>query len=143
MSKIIQITAFSPEIHRFVCRMMQQLSNREGPSVKEFRNMLDDDNTLLFVIHDDEETPAGMASAGFYRTPSGCKVWIEDVVVDETYRGRGYGKQIIQYILDYFSDTDADSILLTSNPSRIAANQLYLALGFEKYETNVYRIRQR
>ena len=28
---------------------------------------------------------------------------------------------------------------LTSNPSRIAANQLYQTLGFERYETNLYK----
>lgn len=30
-------------------------------------------------------------------------------------------------------------IQLTSNPSRIAANRLYQALGFERYETNCYK----
>jgi len=28
---------------------------------------------------------------------------------------------------------------LTSRPSRVAANQLYLAMGFEARETNVFR----
>jgi hypothetical protein len=31
--------------------------------------------------------------------------------------------------------------MLTSNPKRIAANKLYQAMGFERKETNVYRMK--
>jgi hypothetical protein len=32
---------------------------------------------------------------------------------------------------------------LTSSPSRVAANELYLKLGYEKRETNIYRMKLR
>lgn len=31
-------------------------------------------------------------------------------------------------------------IQLTSNPARVAANRLYQDLGFERYETNCYKL---
>jgi len=138
---IVEIKAFSPEIYRLVCRLMQQLSpNREAFSEEAFRAMLDSDNAHLFIIYNAEGTPAGMLSVGFYRTPSGCKAWIEDVVVDAAYRGYGYGKKIVEHAIGFIRNSEADSISLTTNSSRIAANQLYPSLGFGKYETNVYRI---
>ena len=140
--KIEKIEVFSPEIYRFVCRLMQQLSpDREVFSEEAFRAMLNSDNADMFIIHNTEGTMVGMLSVGFYRTPSGYKAWIEDVVVDDTYRGCGYGKKIVEYAIGFIRDSGAESISLTTNPSRIAANQLYPLLGFEKYETNVYRIR--
>jgi len=36
----------------------------------------------------------------------------------------------------------ADSVNFTSRPSRTAANNLYVSLGFEQRETNVYRCKQ-
>jgi GNAT superfamily N-acetyltransferase len=139
--KIIEIKAFSPEIYRLVCRLMPQLlPERDVLSEKALRDILDSENSHLFVIHDAEGTPAGMLSVGFYRTPSGCKAWIEDVVVDAAYRGCGYGKKIVEYAIGFIRGSGAGSISLTTNPSRIAANQLYQLLGFEKYETNVYKM---
>ena len=139
--KIEKIEVFSPEIYRLVCRLMQQLSpDREAFSEEAFRDMLDSDNAHLFILHNTEGTPVGMLSVGFYRTPSGYKAWVEDVVVDAAYRGCGYGKKIVEYAIDFIRNSGADSISLTTNPSRIAANQLYPALGFEKYETNVFKI---
>ncbi|MFZ8877912.1 MAG: hypothetical protein ACO2Z4_10905 [Ilumatobacteraceae bacterium] len=35
----------------------------------------------------------------------------------------------------------AKNVSLTSRPSREAANRLYQRLGFEPYETNLYRYR--
>jgi len=139
--KIVEIKTFSPEIYQLVCRLMPQLlPDRDVLSEKALRAILDSDNTHLFVIHDAEGTPVGMLSVGIYSTPSGCKAWIEDVVVDAAYRGYGYGKMIVEYAINFIRGSGANSISLTTNPSRIAANQLYPLLGFEKYETNVYKM---
>ena len=139
--KIVEIKTFSPEIYRFVCQMLQQLSpGKHLLSEAAFCAILNSDNAHLFVIKDSQDTPAGMTSVGIYRTPSGCKAWIEDVVVDITYRGQGYGKMIVEYAIDFLRHLGADSIALTTNASRVAANHLYPSLGFEKYNTNVYKI---
>jgi len=139
--KIEKIEEFSPEIYRFVCRLIPQLSpNCDALTEKVFRAMLDSKNVHLFVIQDSEGIPVGMMSVGFYRTPTGCKAWIEDVVIDAAYRGCGYGKKIVEYAICFIRDSGIDSIFLTSNPSRIAANQLYQSLGFEMCETNVFKM---
>jgi ribosomal protein S18 acetylase RimI-like enzyme len=82
-----------------------------------------------------------MLTVGVYRTPSGNKAWIEDVVIDELFRGMSYGEKIVLHAIDFIRSLDADTISLTSNSSRIAANRLNQKLGFEQYETNVYKMK--
>ena len=122
--KIVEIKTFSQEIYQFVCRLTRQLSpNRKGPTEAGFRNILDSESAHLLVLYDDNETPVAMLTIGVYRTPTGYKAWIEDVVVDDACRGQGYGKKLVAGAIDFCKALGVDAISLTSNPSRIAANQ--------------------
>jgi ribosomal protein S18 acetylase RimI-like enzyme len=73
------------------------------------------------------------------RIPSGLKIWIEDVVVDEAHRGEGLGRKMMLHAIEYCKTLGAKTIELTSRPARIEANRLYQKLGFIQYETNVYK----
>ncbi|MFA5831731.1 MAG: GNAT family N-acetyltransferase [Candidatus Paceibacterota bacterium] len=101
---------------------------------------------ILFVAREEEanemEKIVGIASLIPYTKLSGTVARVEDVVVAETHRGQGIGKKLMEAALSYKWTEGAKvpaMIELTSNPSRIAANKLYQSLGFEKYDTNVYR----
>ena len=138
--KIVEIKVYSQDIYLFVCRLTLQLTqNRYTPSEEALSNILNSQNVHLFVIFEESGNPAGMLTVGIYQTPSGHRAWIEDVVVDETYRGQGYGEKIVEHAINFIKKMSIDTITLTSNSSRIAANKLYQKLGFEQYETNVYR----
>lgn len=65
---------------------------------------------------------------------------IEDVVVDEKYRGRGLGKKIMQCLIKKSKSLKMKYVDLTSRPHRVNANKLYSAMGFVKRKTNVYRL---
>ncbi len=75
----------------------------------------------------------------FYRIPTGLKAWIEDVVVDDEARGNGIGEALSRAAIDEARRRGAKNVSLTSRPSREAANRLYRGIGFEQYETNLYR----
>ena len=140
--KISEVTTFSQEIYLFACRLLKQLSpNSETLSREAFRDIIDSQNAHLFVMYDAEESPVSMLTVGLYRTPSGYKAWIEDVVTDESCRGCGYGKKIVEYAIRYIRDSKVDTLSLTSNPARLAANKLYQKLGFNLYETNLYKMK--
>ena len=81
----------------------------------------------------------GSLTLAFYRIPTGLKAWIEDVVVDTEARGRGVGELLNRAALDEARRRGAKDVSLTSRPSREAANRLYLRIGFEARNTNVYR----
>ena len=65
---------------------------------------------------------------------------IESVVVSSKCRGRGYGKELMAAMVEAAKKMNVHHIQLTSNPARVAANRQYQVLGFERYETNCYRL---
>ncbi|HUF97597.1 MAG TPA: GNAT family N-acetyltransferase, partial [Ilumatobacter sp.] len=71
--------------------------------------------------------------------PTGVKAWIEDVVIDGAARGRGVGESLNRAAIEAARARGAKNVSLTSRSSREAANRLYQRLGFEPYETNLYR----
>ena len=93
---------------------------------------------LFFAEHAGEIV--GMLTIGEYLAPTGRKVWIEDVVVDEAMRGRSLGRLLVEHAITYSKTTGGGTLMLTSRPSRIAANKLYRSCGFEPKETNMYRM---
>jgi len=138
--EVFEIKEFSQEIYSVVCRLTKQLSSQQVElSESSFRAILDSENSHLLLIRDHHENITGMLTVGIYRSPTGHKAWIEDVVVDDAYRGHGYGKKLVEYAIEFIRCSGADTISLTSNSSRVAANNLYRTLGFELYETNVYK----
>ena len=83
---------------------------------------------------------AGMLAMGLYTTPTGRKAWIEDVVVDTSFRGRGLGRMLVERALAYAREWAPVTVMLTSRPSREAANGLYRSVGFELKHTNLYKL---
>jgi len=63
---------------------------------------------------------------------------VEDMIVDSAYRGRGYGEEILLQLLDWAKRAGMDTVELTTNPSRVAANSLYQKVGFKIHPTNHY-----
>ena len=63
---------------------------------------------------------------------------VEDMVVDGAYRGKGLGREILDDLVKWAKDEGVEVIELTSNPARIAANELYKKYGFQLYPTNRY-----
>ena len=141
MTSIIEIKTYSPEYHEAMQRFLNQLTT--SPMVlteSMFHQLLDSENSHLFFIIKDEQI-AGMLTVGIYHSPTGGKAWIEDVVVDETFRGQGLSKQLVAHAIEFVKSQQIPLLMLTSNSKRIAANKLYQAIGFERKETNVYRMK--
>ena len=63
---------------------------------------------------------------------------IEDVVVNQTYRGKGYGEEITLDLVNWEKNNNLEVIELTSGSHRIAANSLYKKVGFKLHPTNHY-----
>lgn len=138
--KIQKIDSFSERVFQAVLRLLPQVAaDANLPSQQYFEGMLASENVHFFIAELDDDRIAGMLTIGTYRTPSGIKVWIEDVVVDKDQRGKGLGKDLTLFAVDYARSLDAKEICLTSRPSRIAANALYQKIGFKQHETNVYK----
>lgn len=97
--------------------------------------------THLFAAVGEDGHIAGCASLCVFDSPTGRKASVEDVVVASGFRGQGIGRALMEHLIDFAQRTLAPVDLhLTSRPSRVAANELYRALGFQRRETNAYRM---
>ena len=137
--EIVEIKEYSLQNFEALQKFTKVLSDSYHISEEYFKQILYSDNSHLFFILEGENI-AGMLTVGTYKSPTGTKAWIEDVVVDNAYRGKGYGKSIVQYAIDYVKSSGIELLMLTSNPARIAANKLYQDLDFEQKKTNVYKM---
>ena len=72
----------------------------------------------LCILHNDlHEEPFGL---------------MEDVFVDENYRGKGYGKSIVQLVIKEAEEQGCYKLIGTSRYSREHVHKLYEDLGFIK-----------
>jgi ribosomal protein S18 acetylase RimI-like enzyme len=123
--------------------LLPQLSpDREPPGLLELAEIAAAPGTSLFVARDGDAV-VGMLTLVLYRTPTGLRGVIEDVVVDERARGGGVGEALTREALSLAAAAGVGSVSLTSRPEREAANRLYRRVGFEPRETNVYVWRAR
>lgn len=141
MTNIIEINTYSAEYHEAMQRFLNQLTTHPMTLTETmFRQLIDSENSHLFFLMKEGQI-AGMLTVGIYYSPTGGKAWIEDVVVDEAFRGQGLSKQLVAHAIEFTQSKQIPLLMLTSNPKRIAANKLYQAMGFSRKETNVYRMK--
>jgi ribosomal protein S18 acetylase RimI-like enzyme len=136
---IEEATVASDELVEAMARLIPQLSrSNPPPDAGALRLIVESDASILLVALDGE-TIVGSLTLAVFRIPTGVRAWIEDVVVDETARGKGVGAALNAAALARAAAEGARTVELTSRPSRAAANRLYQRLGFVARDTNVYR----
>ena len=94
----------------------------------------------MYVGREQDGRIVACGCLGVIDTLSGRKGHIEDIVVSGDCRGKGYGRQIVEFLIQEAKSMGPMELFLTSRPSRVAANALYQSLGFEKKETNCYKM---
>ncbi|QTD37643.1 GNAT family N-acetyltransferase [Polaribacter batillariae] len=138
--KIYEVKSITDTLLKAINILIPQLTSSSILlTKKELEDIITSENTVLFIA-EEKEIILGTLTLVLNKIPTGSKAWIEDVVVDEAARGKGVGKKITQFAVDYALNKGITKIDLTSSPERIAANNLYQKLGFKKRKTNVYRL---
>jgi ribosomal protein S18 acetylase RimI-like enzyme len=138
--KIRKITSYSDGLFNSVAVLLPQLGTEIViPGKEYFKEILGSTGTHFFVLEIENKEIAGILTLCICKVPTGIKAWIEDVVVNKTHRGKGYGKALMLYALEFGRSQGARAVELTSRPSRIEANHLYQKLGFVVRETNLYK----
>ena len=118
--------------------LMHELSATSFCNEELLRNALSDANVHVYVIREEGHIVA-TGTLCIKHTLEFTIADIESVVVSSQCRGRGYGKELMAAMIEAGKSFGVHHIQLTSNPARVAANQLYQKLGFERYETNCYK----
>jgi ribosomal protein S18 acetylase RimI-like enzyme len=135
--KVEHLTDADEDLVAVVARLLPQLTEARTPPTLEKLHETVSTQTML-VVRDDEGAIIGMTTLVLYRVSSGLKGRIEDVVVDESARGRGIGDALVREGMRRASEAGVLMLELNSMPYRQSANRLYKRLGFVRKPTNVY-----
>ncbi len=120
-------------------RLLPQLTpNAKTLSLNDVKAITESGGSHLYIMETGGEA-IGTYTLCVYDSPTGRKVWLEDVIVDNRYRGKGLGHRLVAHAMNEAKRFAPCTQMLTSRPSRIAANALYQASGMERKETNVYK----
>lgn len=124
------------------------LLNPEAGEIEAGRlaRLIEDGRLMLFVAEDGEEQEdsklTGMLTMCVCPTLAQDKLWIEDVIVDDSCRGKGVGRALVRAAVAHAAAAwPGNTLYLTSNPTRQAARALYTSEGFEEYDTGVFRMK--
>jgi len=136
---IIEISEYSKEVLNALNELLPQLSSSAAPlSESSLLNIIQSESSHLLMAEEGGQY-CGSLTLIILDIPTGIRAWIEDVVVNETARGKGVGRLLSEEAVKLANERGAKTIDLTSRPSRDVANDLYKSLGFIQRETNVYR----
>lgn len=137
---IEHVTTFDTNLIAPIQQLLNQLTKQPITFGEEqLRALVESENSHLFILREQEQV-VGMLTIGYYLSPTGAKAWVEDVVVDKEHRGKAYGRELINHAIRFCEKELAPcTLMLTSNPIRVAANELYRSSGFEPKHTNVYK----
>ena len=139
---IKEITTFSEEAFQAVKDLVSQLDDQfQMLTEDDFKAIISGGHTQLFIAKGNANNEiVGMITLVVYRIPYKYKGWLEDLVVDNKWRHQGIGKLLLENALRAAKVKKIKTLDFTSRPMRESANRLYESLGFQKRDTNVYRI---
>ncbi len=134
-----ELLSYTPQDIADLDMLMHELSATSYCNEQLLENVINDANTHVYIIRDGGHIVA-TGTLCIMHTLEFTIASVESVVVSSLYRGKGYGKMIMNRMMEAAKEIGVHHIHLTSNPRRVEANYLYQRLGFEQYKTNCYRL---
>ncbi|MEV6555037.1 GNAT family N-acetyltransferase [Nocardia sp. NPDC051756] len=120
--------------------LVRQLSKTAAPlTVEALAELIESDSATLLIAGSDEGI-VGMLTLITYAIPTGIRARIEDVVVDESARGKGVAFDLTNTAVELARKAGSRTVDLTSRPSRESAIRLYQRAGFTPRDSLTYRL---
>jgi ribosomal protein S18 acetylase RimI-like enzyme len=140
MSLVIEaVDDVTDEVALALLRLLPQLSrSAEAPDRSALESFAAHPAITVLVARVDGDI-VGTLTLAIFPLLTGVRAWVEDVVVDEASRGGGVGAALTREAMRLAGQAGARTVDLTSRPDRAAANRLYLNLGFEVRNSQVFR----
>lgn len=140
MFAIEVVQTVTPDLAEAFARLLpQQNADALQPAAEQLAEVVAAPGNTLLVARDQQGTIVGTLTLIVFPTPSGMSGYIEDVVVDAAVRRQGIGEALVREALRIAAERGAIKTDLLSATSRSAAIRLYQRVGFERFETNVWR----
>jgi ribosomal protein S18 acetylase RimI-like enzyme len=130
---------FSPALLQAIAALLPQLtSSGRAMTAAELKSMVASPLTTLFIAKD-EGRIVGTISLAVVQMPTGLRAYLEDLVVDASYRNRGAATALLQAAIDLARRSGARTLDMTSRASRENAIRIYERVGFRRRDTNAFR----
>jgi GNAT superfamily N-acetyltransferase len=140
MVRIEEVTEATAEVHAALAHLLPQLNSRLPiPTMERLQAIIADPAVTLLLARDGQQI-VGTTTVIVYTTPFWIKARLDEVVVDESARGKGVGAALVKASLDLARLSGVEVVELQSGVQREPAHRLYSRMGFKLRETNVYRI---
>lgn len=79
----------------------------------------------------DSDTLVGFAMYGYFPEPAPGKLWLDRLLIDKKYQGKGYGKQAVLALLERLqAEYVSDKVYLSVYENNLHAIRLYQQIGF-------------
>ncbi len=138
--EIKQLTAATEDAARDLSRLASELHTDERTmSLEQLQTIVDDKNIVLMVAIDEGKI-IGMGANYTIRKIASTKCYMEDLIVDDSYRGKGIGGQLIQKLIDSARAEGARSLEFMTATHRTDAHRFYEKLGFTNKDRFVYKM---
>jgi PhnO protein len=116
--------------------LLDELENRTSdPAIfhRIFKHYLIRENAFFFVAETDQQEIIGFISClgQLLLHHEGLVYEIQELIVTQTYQGKGIGQLLINQVREALKPFDIKSIEVTSNKQRIQAHEFYQAVGFK------------
>ena len=98
---------------------------------KEINSTYLTDPSSITLVSVDSNTVTGVASLHIIQKLTRTLGLIEDVAVNENYRGKGIGKKLVEKLIGIASEKSCDKTVLNSSEKN---SEFYEKIGFEKNE---------
>ena len=122
----MEILKFKAEHLEKVKMLSDDLFN-DGWTITQFENELKDDNAQSVVLIENS------VLIGFLFAKVICDdMEILNVGIHKEYQGKGYGKKLMEYILNFADVQNIKNVFLEVNDKNEKAKGLYLSFGFEE-----------
>jgi len=138
--EIVELTSFEERDLRDLDMLMHELSPSSECTEEKLQRLAASPDSHLYVARDEGHIIAS-ACLCVGHTTEFTLGFVEAVVVSRLNQGRRLGRSLMEHLIAEARKMGVESLHLTSNPRREAANALYRKLGFEGYDTNVYHMK--
>jgi GNAT superfamily N-acetyltransferase len=139
--RIEAVREATTEVEQALARLLPQLNpTLPVPTMQRLQALMADPAVTVLVARDGDKIVA-TATVIVYTTPFWIKARLDEVVVDQSARGKGVGEAIVQACLAVARERGAQVAELQSGrgPARDVANRLYRRIGFQLRDSNLYR----
>src|ERR1700681_1433394 len=110
MVRIESVTEATPEVHAALALLLPQLNPQlPVPTMERLRAIIADPAVTLLLALDGDQI-VGTTTVIVYTTPFWIKARLDEVVVDESARGKGVGAALVVACLDIARDKGAQVV---------------------------------